>query len=434
MVGKTESKWRTFSFSIKFEPQFTFMKFILHFILLSISAQLTAQCDGNRYLNFIFPETESTTDIQYGENINYQGTSESLYMDVYEPAGDIEDGRPLIIMCHGGYFLSGDKAGPDMLPLCTDLAKMGYVVASINYRKGIPFGASLEVPYGQAVVRAVQDLRAAIRWFRKNAEEEGNSYGINTNQIFVGGASAGAFMALHLAYMDENEIPSWLNMTIPGLEGGLEGESGNPGYSSDIMGILPVSGALGDSDWIDADDTTPACMFHGDADATVTIDSATFVLFGLINVTTIEGSNYIADRMEDVGIDHCYHVTPGGGHVPYLGNAVEYDYTLSLMSGFMHGMVCNEMFDCSYHEILSGTHEIAEQQEGFVYPNPANDIFFLKGVDNRVCSKLYTLDGRKITDITGSQFNASSLSEGIYVIEKIGSNGSQMRERIVIAH
>ena len=88
-------------------------------------------------------------------------------------------------------------------------------------------------------------------------------------------------MALHLAYMDENEIPSWLDMSIPGLEGGLEGESGNPGYSSEVSGILPVSGAMGDSDWIDAGDTTPACMFHGDADLTVTIDSATFVLFGL---------------------------------------------------------------------------------------------------------------------------------------------------------
>jgi len=410
------------------------MKFILLLLLTALGNQLIAQCDGDRYLNFIFSETQSTTDILYGENINYQGAYEALYMDVYEPAGDPVANRPLVIMCHGGYFLSGDKAAADMLPLCTDLARMGYVVASINYRLGIPFGVSLEVPYGQAVVRAVQDARAAIRWFRRNAEIEGNTYAINPEQIFVGGASAGGFMALHLAYMDENEIPSWLDMSIPGLEGGLEGESGNPGYSTDIAGILPVSGAMGDSDWIDAGDTTPACMFHGDADATVTIDSATFVLFGLINVTTIEGSNYIADRMEDVGIDYCYHVTPGGGHVPYLGNAGEYDYTLSLMSGFMHGLVCDETFDCSYHEILNGTHEIAEQQEGIVYPNPANDIFFLKGVDNRVCSKLYTLDGRKITDITGSQFNASLLSEGIYVLETIGSNGSQMRERIVIAH
>ncbi|MFM7728891.1 MAG: T9SS type A sorting domain-containing protein, partial [Flavobacteriales bacterium] len=201
--------------------------------------------------------------------------------------------------------------------------------------------------------------------------------------------------------------------------------------------ILPVSGALGDSDWIDNGDTTPACMFHGDADATVTIDSAMFVLFGLINVTSIEGSNYIADRMDAVGIDHCYHVTPGGGHVPYLGDAGEYDYTLSLMSGFMQGLICNETLDCEYHvinDVSNSTLELASTNKLTIYPNPANDVFFLKGVYNQTCTKLYTLDGRKVTDILGSQFNASTLPEGIYVVETMGSNGSQMRERIVIAH
>jgi para-nitrobenzyl esterase len=417
-----------------FESENTSMKFTLLFLLITLEIQLVAQCDQNRYLNFIFPETVSTSDVLYGENINYQGANESLYMDVYEPSGDELANRPLVIMCHGGYFLSGDKAAPDMLPLCTDLARMGYVVASINYRVGIPFGGVLEVPYGQALLRAIQDLRAAIRWFRKNADTEGNTYRINPDQIFVGGASAGGFMALHLAYMDENEIPAWLDMSIPGLEGGLDGESGNPGYSSEVSGILPVSGAMGDSDWIDAGDTTPACVFHGDADLTVTIDSATFVLFGLINVTTIEGSNYITNRMEEVGVEHCYHVTPGGGHVPYLGNPTEYDMTLSLMSGFLHGLVCNETFDCTYHEILSNTDEIAGSTQLKVYPNPANHEIFLPNATGQTLSALYALDGRKVADITGSTFDTSTLAEGVYVLDRIGMDGVLVRERIVVAH
>ncbi len=410
------------------------MKFTLLFLLITLEIQLVAQCDQNRYLNFIFPETVSTSDVLYGENINYQGANESLYMDVYEPSGDELANRPLVIMCHGGYFLSGDKAAPDMLPLCTDLARMGYVVASINYRVGIPLGGVLEVPYGQALLRAIQDLRAAIRWFRMNADTEGNTYRINPDQIFVGGASAGGFMALHLAYMDENEIPAWLDMSIPGLEGGLDGESGNPGYSSEVSGILPVSGAMGDSDWIDAGDTTPACVFHGDADLTVTIDSATFVLFGLINVTTIEGSNYITNRMEEVGVEHCYHVTPGGGHVPYLGNPTEYDMTLSLMSGFLHGLVCDETFDCTYHEILSNTDEIAGSTQLKVYPNPANHEIFLPDATGKTLSALYTLDGRKVADITGSTFDTSTLAEGVYVLDRIGIDGVLVRERVAIAH
>lgn len=410
------------------------MKFILPALFLTVSMQLTAQCDGNRYLNFIFSDTYSTTDIQYGSNINYQGANESLYMDVYEPAGDGVADRPLVIMCHGGYFLTGDKAAPDMLPLCTDLARMGYVVASINYRVGIPFGGDLEVPFGQALLRSIQDVRAAIRWFRKNADTEGNTYRINPEQIFVGGASAGGFMALHLAYMDENEIPSWLDMSIPGLEGGLEGESGSPGYSSEVAGILPVSGAMGDSDWVDAGDTTPACMFHGDADLTVTIDSATFVLFGLVNVTTIEGSNYIADRMDEVGVEHCYYVTPGGGHVPYLGDATEYDMTLSLISGFLHGLVCNEQFDCTYHEILSGTEEVIAQKQLKAYPNPADHQLFIPNATGQTPSALFTLDGKKVADITGSSFDTSALAEGVYVLDRMGTEGVLLRECVVIAH
>jgi hypothetical protein len=241
-------------------------------------------------------------------------------------------------------------------------------------------------------------------------------------------------MALHLAYMDENEIPSWLDMTIPGLEGGLEGESGNPGYSSEVRGILPVSGAMGDSDWVDAGDTTPACMFHGDADLTVTIDSATFVLFGLIDVTTIEGSNYIADRMDELGLEHCYHVTPGGGHVPYLGNPTEYDYTLSLMSGFLHGLVCNETFDCTYHEILSSTEEIVGQAQLNAYPNPADHQLFIPNANGQTLCALYTLDGRKVADITSAAFNTSSLAEGVYVLDRMGTEGVLVRERVVIAH
>lgn len=412
------------------------MKIILSALAISLSIQLTAQCDDVRYLNFLFSETTPTTDILYGTNIDYQGANVSLYMDVYEPTGDAASNRPLVIMCHGGFFLSGDKAAADMIPLCTDLARMGYVVASINYRVGIPFGTALEVPYGQAVVRSVQDLRAAIRWFRKNADTEGNTYRINPDQIFVGGASAGAFMALHHAYMDENEIPAWLDMTIPGLEGGLEGNSGNPGYSTEITGILPVSGALGDSDWIDSGDTTPACMFHGDADATVTIDSATFVLFGLINVTTIEGSNYIAERMNEVGIDHCYHVTPGGGHVPYLGNAGEYDYTLSLMSGFMQGLICDTQFDCTYHEIndLSiGTDEIVQENNGLFYPNPASNSIYLKSLSSQTPVRLYAADGKQVFESTGTTIDVSQLSEGIYLVESTTSAGERVRERLVIA-
>jgi len=178
-------------------------------------------------------------------------------------------------------------------------------------------------------------------------------------------------------------------------------------------------------------------MFHGDADLTVTIDSATFVLFGLINVTTIEGSNYIAERMDNVGIDHCYHVTPGGGHVPYLGDAGEYDYTLSLMSGFMQGLICDTQFDCTYHEIndLSiGTNEIAAIEQINVFPNPADQEIFIQQANSQTTNTLYSLDGRKIADIVGASLNTSTLEDGVYIVQSVGNGMILTRERVIISH
>ena len=79
---------------------------------------------------------------EYGNNINYAGFAEDLMLDVYEPNGDtLANGdsvtdRPLVLLAHGGSFIGGSKTGSDVVPLAESFAKMGYVVASINYRLG----------------------------------------------------------------------------------------------------------------------------------------------------------------------------------------------------------------------------------------------------------------------------------------------------------
>jgi para-nitrobenzyl esterase len=377
-----------------------------------------AQCSGDNYRIATFENVTSTPDITYGNNINYQGNEEQLLMDVYEPQGDMNAARPLLIMCHGGFFLAGDKAGADMLPLCQDFARRGYVVASINYRMGVNFTGDLEPVYGQAVMRAVQDLRAAVRWFRADASET-NTFRVDTNFIFTGGASAGAFMALHHAYMDENEIPDFIDMSGPGLNGNLEGNSGNPGYSSSVKGIISVAGALGDSDWIDASDTVPAMLFHGDADQTVTIDSAMFVLYGMLPVTVIEGSNYINQRMDEVGLAHCYRITPGGNHVAYLGDDAEYQITLNSSSDFMADVICDNTITC-----LDITTTIAETKTTTLpYPNPCSDLLHLPSEFSQGAT-IYDAQGKMILSTVPGQnsIQLDFLSSGVYYIKSQNSN------------
>lgn len=410
------------------------MKKFLSLISVSLfTLALNAQCEEGRYREFIFSDYIINTDVAYGENINLDGENEALLLDIYRPADDAETNRALVILCHGGYFIGGDKGATDMVPLCEDLARMGYVVASINYRMGIPFAFNLEVPYGQAVVRAVQDLRAAIRWFRKGFYEEKNPYGIDPENVFAGGSSAGGFMSLHLAYMDENEIPEWLDMSIPGLEGGLEGASGNAGYSSDVKAIISVSGALGDADWVDEQDTTPACLFHGDEDNVITIDSGLFVLFNTIEVTTVEGSNYINQRLDQFGIEHCYEINEGEGHVAYVDNAAIYDTTLSIISNFLSHMICGIELDCTYQEIAAGVEENMVSSN-LLFPNPASSRCFVHNHNRRYHVAQFTdLRGRHIAAVTiqGDYISLEGLMPGVYIVELQGAGLSSFTKLVI---
>jgi acetyl esterase/lipase len=114
--------------------------------------------------------------------------------------------------------------------------------------------------------RAQQDGRAAVRFFRKHAEE----YGIDTAQIFISGTSAGAMTCLAMAYMDEHEAPAAIDRST---WGSLEGNSGNAGYSSRVQGVINCWGALPDHRWIRGGDA-PLYNTGGTADKTVPYDSS----------------------------------------------------------------------------------------------------------------------------------------------------------------
>src|SRR5690554_438307 len=94
-------------------------------------------CTGGRYENDLFTGSDVTSDIQYGSNLNYDGSQQDLFLDVYQPTGDTDTDRPLIIFIHGGSFVGGSKTGPDVVPLAENFAKKGYVTSSISYRLGM---------------------------------------------------------------------------------------------------------------------------------------------------------------------------------------------------------------------------------------------------------------------------------------------------------
>ena len=86
-------------------------------------------------------------------------------------------------------------------------------------------------------MRGIQDLRAAVRFFSKDAATI-NTYRMSPAYIVAGGSSAGTFMALEIGYLDKaSGVPAYVGLA--GL-GGIEGTSGNPGYSSAVLAVHPA--------------------------------------------------------------------------------------------------------------------------------------------------------------------------------------------------
>ena len=332
-----------------------------------------SECDGERYRYIsAFDNVSVAQGNAYGSNIDAIGIDTELDFDFYEAVDNNATDRPLLIIAHGGFFLGGSNDGMDVVPLCEDFARMGYAVASISYRLGIANVLDLENELIKAVWRAVHDGRAAVRYFRQSVEEEGNPWGIDPERIYMGGVSAGGFLALHHAYVDlESEIPTNIDQTAPGMGGGLEGESGNPGYSSAVAGVFNVSGALKDADWMAPGDVNLVSV-HGTSDGTVPYGTGNVTLLGF-PVTEVDGSATLHEQAEDIGLVHCFTTIDGAGHVPHVTDNDAYDVTLSTIAGALSSWICADYPDqCGEYDYTS---DIREQLAHTVrmYPNPARD-------------------------------------------------------------
>ncbi len=119
---------------------------------------------------------------------------------------------PAVLCIHGGGFRAGTRDGYDNL--CIQLAKRGYVAATMTYRLSPKF----KFP------AAVHDTKAAVRWLRANAA----TYKINPEKIGVTGGSAGGHLAQFLAVTAH--VPEF------------EGTGGNPEQSSSVACVVNFFG------------------------------------------------------------------------------------------------------------------------------------------------------------------------------------------------
>ena len=257
-----------------------------------------AQAQEQRYKDAIFPNVTVKKDLVYGQAKNtVTGEVEILKLDLYEPAGDTAPERAAVVLVHGGGFIGGDKAR--LGPVGTFLAQRGYVAVSINYRLHTSYiDVNDTLKLTEATTMAYEDTKAAVRWLCANAQ----TYRIDTLRIGLFGTSAGAFAVLHAAYEE------------------AEGNSGSPGYSSDVRACAEISGGLID-DTIMENGEASLMIVHGTNDTRVPYEQA------------LE----LRSRAQAVGVPFVFHPIQGGEHdlTPYTADILNWtiDFFLTYLIG-----------------------------------------------------------------------------------------------------
>jgi len=381
---------------------------------LSLNAQ---ECSSGRYTDPThFSDVTVTTAVQFGSNTAVSGGAQVLRMDVYEPTGDALDERPVVIVAFGGSFVAGNRT--QVADLCMQFAKLGYVAIANDYRIG--FFLPNQATTTRAVMRGSHDMKACVRFLRKTVEEDGNPYRIDPDRIIIGGVSAGAISAIHAAYLDQDsEIPAILQGEAASL-GGAEGNSGSPGYSSDVLAVYSFSGAIGDTLWIEPGDK-PLASVHEDGDGTVPYGTQEVSVIGIPTGLIASGSRDIHVRTNNLDIDNCLLTYNANAHVGYLNT--DPIISTGFVAQFMANMVCDQTVTCG--NITTGVQEQENGRSIAVYPNPTNGLvqFDVEG-STRVA--LFDMSGREVLTerhATGTvRLDLSALPEGVYVLRAEGTS------------
>ena len=342
-------------------------KFNLFILTLALSWPLSMNAQQGPYLEPLY-DVQVTLDQEYAVNTTIlpiffldEAWPRPLLMDIYEPVGDENGPRPVVLVFHTGNFLpfpqNGDTGGTirdsTVVETCTRLAQRGYVAAAIDYRLGWnpvdPSELIRRFFFVNAVYRTMQDARTAVRFMRKSAVDEGNPYNIDPDRIGLWGINTGGYIAAATAAFDEYseiEVPNFLidlgdgpvPMVIEAINGDINGTSTGitpPGYpainsgvtlcypnhvtyndgspiSSDINVVVNNGGAILDINWID-ENTTPWISFHVPTDPDDPYNTGVYTISGTGNpdepiddflVVEVFGSYAIQTALQNLGTNN----------------------------------------------------------------------------------------------------------------------------------
>ena len=384
---------------------------LISIISIQISLAQAPRCDGSRYIDTTNSGYTSNMGVQFGANTTIGGNQQDLLMDIYYPDSDNETERPLIILAFGGSFLKGARG--DMQEMAIGYALRGYVVASIDYRLYDSLTLIDSTMLIDVVVKGMGDMRAAVRYFKQDYAENNNTYGIDTNYIFVGGASSGGILACHVGLVTkDDQIPDYFQNAIDD-NGGWEGNSSsNTNYSSEVTGVISFSGAIKETQWITKNDV-PVYMVHDTADAIVPYDRGQSVIkLDLFSIPLIHiaGSKAMYDVLQQKNVKSELISVPSTNHVSYFNdgeNTEEFlDSIWNTSSAFIESIICDATW--SSEEI---------NFDFTISPNPSNGIITINSRSFIRSIEVYDPVGKLVSISSETTLDLGFLKPGYYFIK-----------------
>jgi len=409
-----------------------YILFVVASVFFYVNARAQYCTPDNRFTQipvFTVAQIAYDTAVVYGNALNYQGQNQDLLLNICYPASaaDTFSKRPLIVLMHGGGFLTGSRN--DLNTMCIEFAKRGFVAVTAGYRLGWNSGSlncgGDTISNAKAVYRGYQDAHAAIRYLVAHA----GTYKIDTAWIFAGGESAGGVNSLNLAFTGQDEMNGRLPFLQPEL-GNINNSGNNLDDDFSLKGIFNNWGSIVETGFITASDAIPVIAFHGDADQCLPVDSGRYS--NCPNYIMMFGSRSICKRLESLGICTELTVKPGGDHGIYDETTASDVFRVGRACCFFKSLFCSNCSPAYLTDSVSPDCEATSinnyenDDEAGIYPNPCTGRF-------TVCKSIgrEALTGLRIFNILGENvfqnndcgqqatFNVDlmGLAKGVYFVE-----------------
>lgn len=200
--------------------------------------------------------------ISFPPNVN--NVKDNVVLDIYYGENSaVNIGlKPLIIFSPGG-----GREKSDYKFIASDLARRGFVTASINVRGStvnnlqLMFNAKNINPV--LVSTGAMDLHNAIKYI---INQRAKALSVDPNYVIVAGGSLGGAISLQGAFMDKEEANAKFGKNLNNdffkdLDPELQ--------KNNIKGVLDFYGAVYDVNFIKPTETKPVFIFHGTTDPAV---------------------------------------------------------------------------------------------------------------------------------------------------------------------